>query len=40
MAAAESLRFLFISTPWGAYVVTFQDEMVDIADFIEGLGFR
>lgn len=40
MSAAESLQSLFISVPEGAYAVTFQDEMVDMADFIEGLNFR
>lgn len=40
MSAAGSLQCLFISVPEGAYAVTFQDETVDMADFIEGLSFR
>lgn len=34
----DSLRFLFISAPEGTYVVTFQDDTVDIADFTVGLS--
>lgn len=40
MPAAESLRSLIISVPEGACAVTFQDETVDMADFIAGLSFR
>lgn len=40
MPAAESLWFLFIFAPEGAYVVTFQDDAVDMAEFIDGLSFK
>jgi len=36
----ETLRFVFISVPEGAYTVTIVNDDVDIADFIGALSFE